>query len=383
MLKLLHTSDWHLGKMLFGRSLYEDQQYFIERVFFPAVEEHAPDAVILAGDIFDRPVAPASAIRLFDGVVTRLCGQMHIPFVCITGNHDGPDRLCFGAELMRSMGFYLRTAADPSADPVVLESGGETAAVYPLPYFDPPTARDLLGRGDLKTAQDAYAAMLGELVPRLDPAACNLLVAHCFAAGSATCESESALSVGGVSEVSPQLFAPFAYTALGHLHGPQSAGGCARYSGSPLQYSFDEERQTKSMTLVEIENGAVRTRPLPIAPLRRVRTLRGTFEQLAAAAQDDPAREDYLFITLEGDPVYEPMLRLREFYPNVLGLTNGRLGGAGGSAQRDALREGLRGGSNDLAVFEAFVSQMCGDSVSQADRDVFSEACARVDRADG
>jgi exonuclease SbcD len=373
MIKLLHTSDWHLGKLLFGRSLINDQTHFINNIFFKAVENECPDAIILAGDVFDRQIAPPSAISLFNDTVTRL-SEMGIPFICITGNHDGAQRLSFGTRLFRRQGFFL-TASLCEIYPTVIEKDGQRVVIHSMPYFDPPTARDTFGDDNIRGCTEAYARAIKELIPKIDPDAVNILTTHCFAAGSTVCDSENPNFVGGSGEVDCEVFAPFDYTALGHLHSPQSIGK-VRYSGSPLKYSFDEEYQRKSMTLLEIESGEINVRELPIVPLHDLRSVSGSLDKLREAAMNESSerQNDYIFAELTGDPVFEPMMQLREFYPNVLSLKNTLSVQSEQQKGRDELRGALRGNGGDMKIFEQFLAQMCGAEMTEADRDIFADA---------
>ena len=222
-MKLLHTADWHLGRMLYGKSLLEDQEYFIRESFLPAVREHRPDLVILAGDIYDRPIAPAAAIRLFDEVIGEL-SALGIPLAAISGNHDGADRLAIGASLLRKSGIFIASRPADVFRPAEFRFGGEKVCVYLLPYCEPAQIRQVLGDDSLQGFKSCYAALLGRVAEGLDPDAVNILAAHCFAAGGAVSDSESVLYVGGSGEVDPSCFDPFQYAALGHLHAPQRAG---------------------------------------------------------------------------------------------------------------------------------------------------------------
>ena len=366
-MKILHTSDWHLGRVIYGRSLIEDQQYFIERFFLPLLEDERPDAVILAGDIFDRQIAPVEALRLFDAFVTEVCGRRHIPVIAVSGNHDGADRLGLGGALLRESGLHITSRLDPYAPPVVLP-GKREVHIYTLPYFDPAMARDCLREEELRGFAAAYSAVLEILRERLDPAAFNILVAHCFVAGAETSESESPIFIGGSGEVPGILFDGFDYVALGHLHRAQTLGEKIRYSGSPLKYSFDEEHHKKSVTMLEVGE-TLSLRQIPVAFLRDMRTLSGGIEELEAAAETDPGREDYISAELTGLPVYEPMHRLRQIYPNTLSVRNGSFAADGAREERAALR-----GSDPQTVFAEFMRQMCGSEAEAADLAVFSAA---------
>ena len=374
-MKLLHTADWHLGRILYGRSLIEDQRYFIHRLLFPLIDRERPDAVLLSGDIFDRQIAPVEAIRLFDDFVTRLCLDRKIPLVAIAGNHDGADRLGLGARLYRAAGFYLTSRLEPDAPPVVFADGERAVHIYALPFFDPAMARDALGDDTIRGYGDAMKAVLSRLVQRLDPSACNILLSHCFVTGAAVSDSESPLFIGGSGEVDPGLFQDFDYVALGHLHRAQRAGGeQIRYAGSPLKYSFDEEKHNKSVTLIDTGAGCS-ARQIPLSPLRDMRTVTGSLEELRRQAEADQtreAREDFIYAVLKGPPVFEPMSRLREFYPNVLGVVNGAESFEGDTAERAALRRNLRR-RDSMTLFDEFLRQMCDTEPTDQDRAVFSE----------
>ena len=376
MIRLLHTADWHLGKMIYGRSLLEDQEYFIDRQFLPAVERERPDAVLLAGDIYDRAVAPVEAIRLFDRVVSELA-RMGVPLVAITGNHDGGERMALGASLLREQGITIVSSLREAMRPVFLECGGERVCIHPLPYFDPPQARAFLQREDLHGFHDSMQAVLQELRKEWDTRAVHILMAHCFVTGCTSSDSERSLYVGGSGEVGASLFTAFDYAALGHLHAPQRAGEKGRYAGSPLKYSFDEARQKKGMTLVEIENKRITTRPLPIFPLRDLREISGTFEELLQAGKVSPS-EDYLFANLtDGAPVYLPMEQLRAYYPNLLGLRSQWMA-CGQTKEREALREGAAG-KDDGLIFDTFLKQICKQEVSDEDRALFESFCRQAE----
>lgn len=376
MVKLLHTSDWHLGRMLYGRSLLQDQAYFLEHCFFPAIEAERPDCVVLAGDIYDRAVAPAAAIRLFDQVLGEL-NRMGVPLLAITGNHDGADRVVIGASLLRERGVVIASRLEESEVPLILQKDGQRVALYPLPYFEPAEARAYLGREELRGFQEAYAAVLEGLRQRLNPEESNVLVSHCFVTGCTGSDSESPLYIGGSGEVSATVFEGFDYVALGHLHAPQKAGGQGRYAGSPLKYSFDEAKQKKSLTVVEIEGKRVAARQLPIGPLHDLRNIEGDFAELLARGKEAPS-EDYLFARLTDEaPIYMPMEQLRAYYPNLLGLTSGWM--LAGAKKRNEMLERLTGADQEEnVVFDAFMRQICQMEPTDADHQVLQEALKRA-----
>lgn len=372
-MRIVHTADWHLGKFLYGRSLLPDQEHFVKGQFLPWVAETRPDLVVLAGDIFDRAVAPAEALRLFDQFLVEM-NRLGIPLAAIAGNHDGPDRMAVGAALLRNSGVYLAARPEDVLHPAELDLPGGGLRLFLLPYCEPAQVRELLGDGSLHTYQQAYAALLGEAARLALPGRVNLLAAHCFAAGGAVSASESPLYVGGTGEVSPSCFDPFDYAALGHLHAPQRAGAKGRYAGSPLKYSFDEANQAKSVTVVEFGAGEPQVSFQTFPPLHDVRQVSGLFEEVLAQARENPC-EDYLLCELTDDsPVYLPMDRLRPYWPNLLGISSLWLSRAG-SGDSAALREQLhRRAAGDAQVLEQFLQQICGREMEEGDRELFLQA---------
>lgn len=369
--KILHTSDWHLGKTVMGRSMLPEQEYFIDNVLLPVLDEERPDALIIAGDIFDRQVPPAEAVKLFSRTVKEICLTRRIKTAVIAGNHDGADRLAVYAELLRPQGLYI-SARPFDTDPILIEDKDTAVYIHLLPYFDAAIARDILARDDIRGQNAAFAAVMEQIKPV--NGAVNVLVAHCFAAGGVTCESESPLSVGGSDEVDPSLFDKFDYVALGHLHGPQRSGKNGAYSGSPLKYSFDEEHQKKSLVLLDIKDGTIERRLIPIKPLHDMRTITGTIKDIIGAAQKDSNRDDFIYANLlDTRPVFEPMALLREHYPNVLGLHPGWLDLTAGDGDRESLKQNLRTGSGDKLLFEEFLRQVCGIEPKEDELRVFDE----------
>lgn len=375
-MKILHTSDWHLGRMIYGKSLLDDQRYFIEQFFYPLLDREQPDAVILAGDIFDRQIAPVEALRLFDGFVSELCGHRGIPLVAVSGNHDGADRLGLGRELLGRGGFHIASRLDAQSEPFVLPGapGQRDVHIYALPYFDPAMARDYLQNEEIKGFTQSYAALLSLIRERMDASAFNLLIAHCFVTGAQQSDSESPLFIGGSGEVETAVFDGFDYVALGHLHRAQNINGHIRYAGSPLKYSFDEQLHKKSVTMLEIAED-ISAREVPVIPMRDMRVLTGTLPEIGAQAETDTGREDYIFAQISGAPVYEPMHAVRKYYPNALGVKNGSDFGTlpAGDAGRSELKSSTPG-----HIFNEFIRQMCGGEASDDDRRIFERAYNRV-----
>lgn len=366
-MKLFHTSDWHLGRMLYGRSLLDDQRYFLEQVFLPAVEREKPDCVILSGDLYDRQIAPPEAIRLLDGIFSRLA-ELGCTVAAISGNHDGADRIAIMKGALRRCGVYLSTSLSDALTPVELEADGEHVQLFLLPYFDCAAAREFFSDEGLRGEAACMQRMLQELERRFRPGCTHILAAHCFAAGAFTSDSESTLFVGGSGEVPPALFSAFDYVALGHLHGPQKAGENGRYSGSPLKYSIDEERQKKSFLLLELKGGAVTETAFPVVPLHDVRRISGGFEELLEAGAASPC-EDYVELNLTDEaPVMLAAQRLRPYYPNLLAVTNNWAAATAIGGRAEKLK-----GQDETTVFRTFLEELCGTEATEEDLSLFSE----------
>ena len=373
-MKFFHTSDWHLGRMLYGRSLLEDQRYFLEQVFLPAVERERPDCILLAGDIYDRQIAPPEAIRLFDRTLSRLT-ELNCKVAVISGNHDGSDRIAILKNILRKNGVFLATELSDAFSPIFLEAGEEKAQLFLLPYLDSSAVRDYFQDDTLRGEGACMARVLSELEPLFLPDCLHILMTHCFAAGSAPSDSESTMFVGGSGEVPPELFSSFDYAALGHLHGPQRAGKTGRYSGSPLKYSVDEESQKKSFLMLESDQGALKQTELPIVPLRDVRRITGLFQDLLSAGQDHP-REDYVELELtDKAPILLAAERLRPYYPNLLSVTNRW---AADSAVGERAQK-LQNQTEDV-IFRSFLKDVCNIEAAGPDLELFSEILREVDK---
>ncbi|PZT73739.1 MULTISPECIES: exonuclease SbcCD subunit D [unclassified Streptomyces] len=321
-MRILHTSDWHLGRSFHRVSLLDAQAAYLDHLV-DTVREHEVDAVVVAGDVYDRAVPPLSAVRLFDDALHRLA-DAGVPTVMISGNHDSARRLGVGAGLIGRAGIHLRTDPAHCGTPVVLPDAHGDVAFYGLPYLEPALAKDVLKAGRAGHEAVLTAAMdrvRADLAGR--PATTrSVVLAHAFVAGGEASDSERDITVGGVAAVPAGVFDGVDYVALGHLHGCQSVTDRVRYSGSPLAYSFSEATHRKTMWLIDLDaSGTVTGERVDCPVPRRLARIRGRLDALL----DDPALDRHEDAWVEAtltDPVRpaEPMARLAERFPHTLGL---------------------------------------------------------------
>lgn len=330
-MKILHTSDWHIGRQFHNVSLLDDQQYVLHQLIAYARDQQV-DAIIVAGDIYDRSVPPAAAVAMMDAVVDQICGDLHIPLILISGNHDSAERLGFAAKQMRASGLLIMSDLAKVKEPVrITGRDGLHCHIYGVPYHTPEMVNDVFGTS-CKTFDEAFTQVMQEVHAGeqclSNDAGFDVLAAHCFVVNGAASDSERPLSIGGAEQVNTELMREFDYVALGHLHRPQTCGADhIRYSGSLLKYSFSEVNQNKSVELVTLTRDAesgekqVHIERLPLEGVRNVRVLEGALDDLLEQGQADAHREDYLLVRLtDTHAILDVMRKLREVYPNVLQL---------------------------------------------------------------
>ena len=318
-MKLLHTSDLHIGKRLFEYSLIEDQRVVLEQLL-ALISEEKPDALLISGDIYDKTVPSAEAVGILDAFLTKAAELTQV--LLIAGNHDSPERISFGGRLMSASGVHVCGVYDGTTHTVVLEDAHGPVNFWLLPFVRPADVRRYCPETEIATTADALAAAIADL--HIDTGERNVLLAHQFVTGADRTESEE-VSVGGTDNVDAGIFADFDYTALGHIHRAQE---CAypyiRYSGTLLPYSFSEAEDEKTVTVVELEEkGNVRISARSITPPRPMRRLRGTYASLMArefyAETDYP--DSYLQITLtDEEDIPDALMRLRTVYPFLMRL---------------------------------------------------------------
>ena len=319
-MKLMHLSDLHLGKIVNGFSMLEDQKYILAQILELASSEK-PDGVLIAGDVYDKRVPAAEAVGVLDGFLTDLARIA--PVFVISGNHDSAERLAFGGRLMTAAGVYVSPVYDGTVRTVELTDEFGPVRIHLLPFLKPVQVRRFFPEAEIANYTDAVRTALSH-IDRGDGAR-HVLVTHQLVTGAALCDSEE-LSIGGSENVDAEVFEGFDYVALGHLHGPQRAGGDhIRYCGTPLKYSFSEEKHHKSVTMVTLgEKGSVQIDALPLSPMRDLKVIRGTYQELMARSyyQNTDLPESYLHIILtDEEDVPEALGRMRQVYPYIMKLT--------------------------------------------------------------
>ncbi|HZZ84721.1 MAG TPA: exonuclease SbcCD subunit D [Anaeromyxobacteraceae bacterium] len=379
--RLLHTSDWHLGRALHGESLLEDQSHALDQLF-GLLRDERPHALVISGDVYDRAVPPAEAVALLDDFLTRVRGDLALPVVLLAGNHDSGERLSFGSRLLERQGLHVRGSCRRAGEPVALQGDGVTGFVYPVPYVDPEVVRAESGEEGLRGHAQATAFVLARArADAADRGGVRVLAAHAFVDGAAQSESERALTVGGSGAVPPEAFGGFDYVALGHLHAPQAAGDeRLRYSGSLLKYSFGEAAQEKGVELVELAPGKASVRRVQLTPRRDVVRLQGTLAQLLGNPDLERHRGDLVQATLTDEGyVIDAIGKLRQRFSCVLEVQ--RAGLALAAVEGSFAARLAAAGGDDLRLFEGFFADMTGGPPGEAERELFREAFEEVARA--
>lgn len=375
-MRILHTSDWHLGRIFHGVHLTGDQSYILNQ-FVKLVGDTKPDVILIAGDIYDRSVPPAEAVKLLDEVLSNILLDFGVPIIMIAGNHDSPERLGFGTRLLARQGLHLIGQLQGLV-PVVLHDAHGPVYFCPLPYAEPAVVRERLAAPEAVDHERAMHLLVNQAVKTIPPDARKVAIAHAFVAGGKVSESERPLSVGSTGTVDAACFQPFHYTALGHLHQSQNNGDSIRYAGSLMKYSFSEAAHTKSVTLVEMDGaGKTTLEGISLTPRRDVRCLEGFIGDILTGPHHGESREDYLMVSLQDTgAILDAIGKLREVYPNVLHIERphltmgGELRGPGGDHRR----------LSEIDLFSSFFEQVTGAPLGDAQAGAFAETVEEIYR---
>ena len=371
----LHTSDWHLGATGGERDLWDDQKYFIDAIC-GIVREKRVDAVLLAGDVYDRSVPAASAIGLYDYAMNRLCGELGVKVLAIAGNHDSAERLASCAGLLDKAGLYLQGAAQ--REPRVVEFAD--SQVFFLPWMTEEKIKSLYPeeRDGITDLTEAYRVAVNHMREKFIPGKRHLLLSHAFITNAETSTSDRAAEIGFATQVPASVFEGFDYVALGHIHKPQQVSPHVRYSGSPMAYSFGkEERQEKSVTLIDTAAMTQEVVPLPL--LHRWTTLTDSYEALLAGEYPAEIREGYVRLNVTDTAVGLDMLsRLRQVYPNALVVAGKTYDGE--DTTITLTMEQLEQMESDPAeVFKSFCREEMGQEATDHFLQLFAQAVEEAD----
>lgn len=362
-MKLLHLSDLHIGKIVNEMNMIDDQRYILNQIL-EIVKSEKPTAVLIAGDVYDKSVPSAEAVETYDEFITALANlktQVHI----ISGNHDSPERLGCCSKLISSNRVYIDGVFSGKAVKYILQDENESVNIYALPFIKPTNVRAYYKDEEINSYTQAVKVVLDN--SNIDPEQMNILVAHQFVTngGEMVRTDSEATSVGGIDNVNADVFDSFNYVALGHLHAKQNIENRIVYCGSPLKYSKSECRNKKSIIMLEIANGEISTKEIPLKPLRDMRVVKGKLKELT----ENPVgnTDDYIFaeLTDENEPL-DAIGHLRSVYPNIMGMiyNNKR------TAQSADVRLKAMGAKSSIELFEEFYKLQNGDDLSTEQKEI-------------
>ncbi len=373
-LKFFHTADWHLGKLVQGVYMTDGQRYVLDQLI-EAIEEEKPDAVIIAGDLYDRAVPPTEAVALFDEVLEKIIIDLETPVLAIGGNHDSPGRLHFGSNLMRSNGYHIVGQMTKELEPVVLSDEYGEVHFHLVPFTDPSILKHLYEDDTIASHHEAMRKVTGAIQDKMEDHARHVFVGHAFVTPSGerednTSDAERPIAIGGAEYVSAHLFEPFHYTALGHLHQAHYVlNETIRYAGSPMKYSISEEHHQKGYLIVEMDgDGTVSIEKRLLKPKHDMRTVEGTMAELL----QHPISEDYVFVKLhDKTPVLFPMEKIRSVYPNAMHIERKvhKQTTDNGKTKPSVLHEK----QTDIELFQSFYAEMKGESADEETTALFAE----------
>lgn len=391
-MKIFHTADWHIGKLVDGFYMTEDQEFIMEQ-FYDEIQKEKPDVVLIAGDLYDRSVPPVQAIELLNKVLDKIVRELKTPVIALAGNHDSNERIDFVSELLRKSGLYISGTLKREIQKITINDEYGPVNFYPIPYADPPIVRDLFEDESIKNHNEAMKKIVDSINNYIDKNERNVAIAHGYitymknedeaAVELEESESEKPLSIGGTSLINAAYFEAFNYTALGHLHGPQKVGSDKiRYAGSPLKYSFSETRQKKGITIVNLNQlGEVEIDFHEFKPRRDFRIITGELKELIkydVSSIDN--KEDYIKVVLtDKGELLDPMAKLRSVYPNVMELTREERVRV---AQNSRTAAGNIREKSKLSLFESFYEDITTEKCSENGIEVMKKIIEKAEKGE-
>lgn len=379
-MKIFHISDLHIGKVLNGFTLIEDQKYVLQQIK-EFVKDYKPDVIVIAGDIYDRSVPSSSAIELLNEFLGDILIKMKTTIIAVAGNHDGANWIEYGNDIFEKLDLYIEGRLKKEIKKVVLNDEYGEVNFYLLPFADYAVVRDVLEKNDIKSLDDAMKALIEKIMEDFDETKRNVLVTHGNIAGDEclnTRESEKPLIIGGKESVNVDIFEKFNYVALGHLHSYQRVkSDKVMYSGSILKYSFSEEDDNKGIAMVDIDkDGNIKSQLLLLNPMRNMRTIEGELDYLLNLGNKDN-KDDYIrAIVTDECELIEPMAKLRKVYPNIMLLELKR---QLGELKTSILSSDSRGQKNPIEIFSEFYKYNMQEELSDKGYDVINKIIESIE----
>ncbi|WP_342599672.1 exonuclease SbcCD subunit D [Psychrobacillus sp. FSL H8-0483] len=372
-MKFFHTADWHLGKLVQGIYMTEEQR-FVFNQFLEAIDLEKPDAVVIAGDLYDRAVPPTEAVNLLDDLLAEIVLKRQTPVLSIAGNHDSPGRLNFGSNLMKETGLHIVGQLNKELKSVVLNDEYGEVHFHLVPYADPSQVRYILEDETITTHNQAMKRIVEEINDKMDATKRHVFIGHAFVTPHGqeeenTSESERPLAIGGAEYVDAALFKNFHYTALGHLHQAHYVlNEKIQYAGSPLKYSISEEHHKKGFLMVELdEEGNITVEKRLLSPNRDMRTVEGYMQEILK----QPVSEDYVFVKLiDETPILSPMEQVRTVYPNAMHVERKVFQSAVQGREKE---QSSRKKIDNFTLFQSFYTEVSGKEPSEETEKLFKE----------
>ena len=372
-MKIFHTADWHLGKLVQGVYMTEEQAYILEQ-FIQEIDKESPDVVIIAGDLYDRAVPPAEAVNLLDNVLAEIVLKRHIPVLSIAGNHDSPGRLNFGSGLMKQAGLHMVGQLTREIPKVTLRDAEGEVHFHLVPYADPSQVRYLWEDDSISSHQEAMKKIVEDIESKMLPGERHVFIGHAFVTPHGrpeenTSESERPLSIGGAEYVDAALFENFHYTALGHLHQAHFVSReTIRYAGSPLKYSISEEHHQKGYYIVTLDGtGNTEVEKRLLKPRKDLRTVEGYLQDILKQEKN----EDFIFVRLlDETPILSPMEQIRTVYPNAMHVERKVFQALKSMTENN---QPARQKMDDFGLFQAFYEEVNGKKPSEETKQLFQD----------
>lgn len=370
-MKIVHTADWHLGKLVQGIYMTEDQRYIL-RSFIDEMKDIQPDVILVAGDLYDRSIPPTEAVQLLDDTLNELVLTLGIPVIAIAGNHDSASRIDFASSLMERSGLHMVGKWHQDSQAIRLKDAEGLVDFWPVPFMDPSEVRFEFEDDTIRTHQQAMERIIASITEKMDPSIRNVFVGHAFVTKGGEqlendSEGERPLSIGGTECIDAALFMPFDYAAFGHLHGAHFVlDEKIHYAGSPLKYSISEQKHKKGYLVIELSSEQCTVQKNLLMPKRDMRAIEATMADLLTHERN----EDYVFVTLlDEQPVLSPMEKVRKVYPNAMHVTRKMIYLEREDTENNVQKQQM----SDTELFEAFYKEMEQKDVSASTKALFEQ----------